>query len=263
MVINDDNYKTLLGVRPCLTKPRITTYGNAVTAIEEKLTLIPRSEWLDRIKYMDENKCWLEDIVRSKLPGQNVPCTDQNGLGYCHSYSTVQAAMIRRLIQHNKFIHLSAESIGGPITNWKNRGAPMDDPMFQLRDVGACRQDFMNKEHSLSPRLWKEGWEQDCENHRADGWLDMDIRGKMFDAAATMCFLGHPFAAGFGWWSHAICGGFRVIYIGNRKGREIFALRYRNNWGSDFGDDGFLDMEEGKGTPDIGAFAPMHMTPSN
>ena len=56
-------------------------------------TLIPRNEWDDRIAEKDKDQSWLEDIVRGVIP-----CTDQNGLGFCHAYGTIAIAECQRLM---------------------------------------------------------------------------------------------------------------------------------------------------------------------
>ena len=219
---------------------------------DEDFTLIPRAEWDDRIAQKDKEQSWLEDIVRG-----TIPCTDQNGLGYCHAYGTIAIAECQRLIQNHPFVPLSAESVGGPITGWRNRGADPTDDIKQMAQYGACPKSFMDREHSLSPGKWKEGWQADALKYRVHEWRDMRTTRKMFDAAATMALLGIPGGLGYMWWSHYISGPYRLLKSGNK-----YALRNRNNWGADYGDDGFLDMVEGRGTPDW-LFAGFLMTPTD
>lgn len=229
-------------------------YGEVACArpIVEALPLIPRSEWPDRIRQMDRAKAWLEDKVRGVIP-----CSNQNPLKFCWAYSTTMADMLKRLCQGHPYVELCPESLGA-VTNWRNKGAYMSDALAEIRDKGVCAMSFIDSPHSLNYRRWKPGWQEDRENHRVVEWLELDVPGKAFDAVATCAFLNEPCAVGFGWWGHAISGGYRVLDLGGGK----YKLRYRNNWGPQWGDDGFVDFEEGKGTPDLGAFAPCSVTAS-
>lgn len=234
--------------------PRRTTYGQNPLArpLTDTIPLIPRSEWPDRIARKDADKSWLIDLVRPTMP-----VLDQDGLGYCHAYACVQAAMAQRLVQHHEFIPLSPESIGGPITHWQNEGANPEDDMLQLARVGACAARFMDKPWSLCPDCWDPAWQADCALHKCTEWYDCGIPGKTFDALVTCALLNLPVHAGFYWWGHAVYGALQV------RRRDQYEVLWRNSWGPDFGDDGYFWMPEGdEGTPDDCTFAPRAMTPS-
>lgn len=257
-LINDSTYKLLLpdsngmydfnGLRICNAVAPRSEPGSLTFAPIPKFRIIPRTEWDDIIKQKDRDGTWLETLVRD--PSYAIPCTDQNGLGYCHAYGTVMKLMVQRLLQGHKFVMLSAESVGGPITGWRNSGADPADDMEQVCKYGACPQDMMDRAHSLSPGRWKAGWEKEALKYKVESWVDpralVTRNVSYFDIAVSMCMQNIPGALGYMWWAHYISGPYRVLKTSNGR----YALRNRNNWGSDFGDDGFLDMEEGKGTPD-------------
>jgi len=259
-IIDDSNYTLLLpktgnvfefnGPRILGAIPPKAGPGLCAAAPGADFPLIPRDAWPDLIRKKDREKTWLEDIVRGVIP-----CNDQNGLNYCHAYGTVMKAMCQRLVQYHAYVELSAESVGGPITNWRDAGADPTDDMAQMAKYGACPASYMDQPHSRNPSRWKAGWEQVALDYRATDWVDGRTLGNTFDVAATMAILGAPPAAGFYWWSHYISGPYRLLDLGGRK----YALRYRNNWGPAFGDDGFVDFAEGKGTPDW-LFAVMQMS---
>ena len=258
---NDSNYQELLpdsqgvfefeGPRVMNFVPPKAGVGEVKGTIPFPDKLIPRSDWPALIQKKDAEKSWLEDMVRGV-----VKCSDQNGLGYCHGYGTKGAGECCRLIMGLPYIELSGESIAGPVTNWRNAGADPADDLEQLSTYGACPQSFMDAPHSRSPKKWKAGWEQYALNFRATEIWDIRGGSKSFDFVATCALLGLACASGFQWWSHFISGPYRLIDLGRGK----FALRYRNNWGSKWGDDGFVDFQEGKGDPDW-AFAIRQMVP--
>jgi hypothetical protein len=248
---DDSNYHSLLpngegivefnGPRLCLAVPPRLAIGEVPHAEPFPERLIPRSEWPDLIRKKDAEKSWLEDIMRGV-----VPCKDQGSLGYCHAFGCAHAGEVQRLVQNLLYVELSGESLGGPITNWRNRGADPADDLSQLVQCGACPQVYVDQPLSLNPKRWKSGWETAALEYRATEVWDMRSDTKAFDFAATLAFLNVPGGSGFQWWSHFVSGPYRVLDLGRGK----FALRYRNNWGADYGDDGFMDFAEGKGTPD-------------
>jgi hypothetical protein len=180
---------------------------------------------------------------------------------------------VQRRSQGFKYVPLSAMAIGGPITDWRNRGAWPEDDLQQVVKVGTCREDFQDSPYSFSPNRWRDGWEADCANYQADEWTDGLLPGgKAFDALASFAFWTIPAGVGFQWWSHAISGGYRVREEGRSSGismrrrseaeqalrrnvrRILYSILNLNNWGTKYGDEGFVWMQEGRGTPDINNF---------
>lgn len=214
---------------------------------------ISREQWPDLIAQKDAEKSWLEDLVRQ----YNVKCGDQNGLGYCHAYGCKDGAVVARLIANHEHVDLSAESIGGPVTGWRNRGAYPEDDMKQLSQYGACPASMMDRPWSLSPHKWDPDWETERLNYRAYEWEDLRVGGPAFDMAATAVLLGKACSSGFSWWSHFFSGPYRLYREGNR-----YVLRYRNTWGMSYGDQGFMDYVEGRGTP-TWCYAVRAMTPQD
>lgn len=259
LIINDSNYKDHIGdgqvvdfdgPRLLAAMPRRTDFGGCLVAEAFRPDLlIPRSEWPDRIRQKDLQQSWLYDLVA------DLPVKDQNGLGYCHAYAAVGAAECQRVLQGHGYVQLSAESIGGPITGWRNRGAHPEDDLEQLARFGACPQSMMDRENSISPSRWDSAWQTEREGYKCSEWWDLEIPGKAFDAAMTATLLGLPFFAGYQWWSHAVAGGFKARDLGRGK----FAIMSRNSWGPNYGENGFFWLEEGKGTPNIGCFAVRQM----
>jgi hypothetical protein len=262
LLINDTNYQQHVteisdgrfGDRRlggCL--PRRTAFGEcSVAAPMPESMLIPRSEWPDRIRQKDAEKTWVKDTCA------RIPCMDQDGLNYCHAYGPVMAAMCHRLVQNQPHVMLSAESIGGPVTGWRNDGAWPEDDLQQMVKYGACPASMMDKPWSRTPSKWDEAWETERLKYRVVEWLDGQIERKTFDAAMTMALQNLPGAAGFTWWGHEVAYCLHAQDLGRGK----FAIGGRNSWGADYGEDGFFYLEEGKGTPDIHLFAVLHMIAS-
>ncbi len=224
---------------------------------EEVFDLIPESEWVDRIKERDENKSWQYEIAKQ------LKVKDQGRLGFCHAYGTVETAEVSRAIANEPYVQLSAESIGGPVTNWRNEGADPSDDLEQLINVGACRQDFMDKAWSLNPRKWKDGWEEDCANHKCTEWIDLAVPGKELEAAVSACLLGFACGLGYMWWFHFVMSGLKlkVVDASAKRMYNKYSMLGRNSWGPDYGEDGFFWLTGTKMIPDW-SFAIKQMTPS-
>ncbi len=247
------------GATGCL--PRISAFGELACAapLYEQVPLIPRSEWPDRIRAKEGH--WLYDFcVR-----ENIPCLDQNPLNFCHAYSVVTAAMVQRAVQGHGKWSPAPESVGGPVTNWRDRGAAIESDMLQIAKAGCCDLSFLRAPHSLKPATWKTGWQAEALNHKVTEWWDCDLPGKQFDAVVTCCLIDLCCAVGFAWWTHAISGPYKIIDKGGGK----FAAIYRNNWGMDWpskGANGWIELPEGMGsnhgTPDLGCYVPRQVTPS-
>jgi hypothetical protein len=251
-------------VRMLNAKPRQRPYGTveAFRTLGETAPLIPRDEWKTRVAEKDANGTWLFNILK------DIPAKDQNGLGYCHAYGPVAALERMRVLQGLPYVELSAESIGGPVTNWRNEGAMPEDDVEQLIRIGCCRADMMDKPHSLNPNRWNENWEADCANHKLLEAWDADVPGKAFDGHATLTLSDCLDAIGFDQLSHEIHGGYQLRY--NAKS-GLWEILNQNNWGPNWpepGLNGFIWMPEGTrggwkgGTPSIGIFGVRYPTHS-
>jgi len=226
-------------------RPPVRGYGSCMaTPIEDILHLIPRDEWDDRIAEKDAADSWLLSSCK------NVLCKDQNGLGYCHAYGTVSCAEIAEVMAGYPYNPLSAESVGGIVTGWRNDGADPEDDLQCIVSNGACEASFMDAPNSIRPDQWMDGWETNALTHRVKEAWDLRVPGKAFDAVVTCSLFDFPVGLGYVWWSHFVHGGFRV-----RKNKAgIYEILNRNSWGSTYGDSGYFWLQEGEGrgqgTPD-------------
>lgn len=268
LLINEDTYRDHLGdgtyvefgghMRHLCATPRRTEFGCCRSAAAfSKADLIPRSEWDARIAKKDEDKSWLHDLISDKSRSYYVPVKDQNGTNYCHGYGPVHAAEVARARQGHAYVDLSAESVAGPVTGWWNRGHDPEDDFDWLCEHGACPASYMDRRWSRSPSRWQSGWETAALDFRVDEWWDLTISGAMFEACVTAALLDISCAVGFDWWHHEISGCYRV-----RKVSGKYQILHRNNWGDDWGDDGFGWFEEGrKAIPIYGIFGVRSITP--
>jgi hypothetical protein len=206
---------------------------------------IPRNEWVGRIQAGQGN--FLSDLVKQ----QGFKSKDQNGLNYCWCYGSTRAVEVQRAVQGFAFTDLSPESVGGPCTGWRNTGGYAQQAFTQIEHYGICESSFMDKPHSLNPRVWKTGWQQNALLHEAVDWYDI---GTSFDEVITCLLQRVPVAAGLDWWGHLVCFLDPVILPDGSVG-----VLFENSWGVDWptaGANGFATLTEKKATPD-GAAAPI------
>lgn len=222
--------------------------GTALTMYSSPMAeadLIPEEQWPDLIADKDRAKSWLYDIVLD----QKIPCKDQDGLGFCHGYGPVTCLEVMRCFAGFPYKNLSAESVAGRVTGWSNRGGDPEEDLEVLAKYGACEAAFMDRPNSISPARWKAGWEQNALLYRATEFLS-GIRSKMWEVAGTAALRSQATSPWFNWWSHCISGSYKLKYDAATK--TIWRMD-RNNWGADWGDDGFCwfrkGTSKGLGTP--------------
>ena len=201
---------------------------------------IPREEWPDLIA--EGKGTWLHDLTKGKLPSH-----DQGRTNYCWAHGSVRSAEVLRVFEGQSPRILSAESVAVPLTGGRNRGGYPEEALHQMRNFGACEQIFWplndRDESNAQP-----GWEENAKKHRLIRWADVEG----FDMQMTCALLRLPVPIGLGWWGHLVCQ-LDPIHFGGTK----FGIGCDNSWGSSYGDDGYFELTERRGTADLGAFVPL------
>jgi hypothetical protein len=154
---------------------------------------------------------------------------------------------VLRVAEGQDPVILSAESIAVPLTGGRNRGGSPEEALHQLRNFGACEQSYwpLNDRNENNA---KAGWEENRKLYRLIRWAD--ISG--FDMQMTCALLRLPVPIGLGWWGHLVCQLDPIHY-----GGDDFGIGCDNSWGTDYGDNGYFELTERRGTADLGAFAPL------
>ncbi len=253
LIIDEGNYKQATEERlnrldltsmpstdGCL--PRRSKYGSIahVPKATEIIKPIPRGEWADLIK--DGKGTFLHDLTKGKLPSH-----DQGGTNYCWAHGSVRSAEVLRVFEGQPPLILSAESVAVPLTGGRNRGGYPEEALHQMRNFGACDQTYWPK-NDRNERNAKTGWEEDALKHRLIRWCDVEG----FAMQMTFALLRVPVPIGLRWWGHLVCQ-LNPIHFGGDK----FGIGCDNSWGSSYGDDGYFELTERRGTADLGAFAPL------
>lgn len=250
-VINDDNYQTIIAEG--LAAGRATGFEAGPPMdprfkFSNKYTIIPRKDWPALIK--QGQGTFLSDLIKAA----KIPSKDQDGLGYCWVYASTSTVETCRAIQGQHYVDLSPESVGGPVTGWRNQGGYGEQALDQLTKVGACEMSFMDRPNSLSPSRWKAGWEADRENYKITmSWFEVET----FEEVMTALFLRMPVSIGLNWWRHQVLLTDPYMFDTGK-----FGVVMRNSWGEDWpseGAGGWSTLTESKTTPSS-SFAAINVT---
>jgi len=214
-----------------------------------EIALIPRSEWSERIKEMERTKSRISDILRRA----NIPSTDQNGFGYCWSFSVGGCIQAVRAFNGQPYIPLNPCSIAATIKQGRDEG-------------GWCGLSLrFAMEHGIAPMGTGPGqWpalsrkyqtlEPACREEMAkfkvsEGYIDLtraDYDQVMTFDQVMSCLLSRiPCALDFNWWGHSVMGCDPV-----EVSSGSFGIRIRNSWTDSWGDKGFSVLQGQKAIPD-------------
>lgn len=260
LVINDENYhlflpdgKIIHGGEPRLAGiiPRDWTknpYGSldfGQTYEAAGIENYPMEAWPDLIADNDRNKAWADDVWAASPIG----VLDQDGLSYCHAFSACDAVMIERELMGLPYVELSAGSIGGPVTGYRNAGAYIIDDLRQVVEKGVASTEFVPM-MQVSRSGWKPGAVENALLHTAKNVIEMQSRN--FQQFGSVLISGRTVCIGLNWWGHAITG---IRLRDNKNGRAATDhLRYDakilNSWNKSWGENGCGWLSGSKKIPD-------------
>jgi hypothetical protein len=221
-------------------------------AFGDSLKTFSRPEIVKRAKDQAATKSRVSDWITFKA-------YNQSQTNYCWANGPAQSFTTTRLMQGLPLRIISAASVGGPITGYRNVGGwEWDAAEYLMKTGGTTTDNWPNA--AISRSYNTDAVTQDRPNYTG---LEL-IQCKTFDEFATCCVLGYTGAVAYDWWSHVvqICD---VVVISESPLRLGFRLRnsWDDNWGdkNDYGVGGFTVLAEGKGTPSSG-FMWKQVTPS-
>lgn len=260
--IGDDNYQNQLGDGDTVfaggetrflngllprsegvKKGEVPEYGAipGVATADAKIVRIPMESWPDLIADQERNQSSLWHLWKDSPIG----VLDQDGLSYCHAFSADDATMLIRWIMGLPYVELSAGSIGGPVTGYRNRGAYIIDDLHQVVNKGVASTEFVPM-RQVSKSGWKPGAEENAALHKATEFWDGQPRD--FELQGSALFAGFPTCDGYDWWGHAVTG-LRIRDLNNGR-KATDHLRYSktilNSWGKSYGYDGCGDLTGSK-----------------
>lgn len=218
------------------------------TSPPAEITLIPRSEWSDRIREKEKAGAQLSQILRRS----GIPSTDQNGHGYCWAYSTVGCVQMIRCFNGQKHVPLNAHSVASIIKNGADQGGWCGLSCRFLNENGVAPMGNGPgewPEHSRDFRRYRESCRESMSKYRlSEAYIDLaraDYDQDMtFDQVASCLLANIPCALDFNWWGHSVMG---VDLVEPESGS--FGIRIRNSWTDRWGDKGFSVLTGSKRIP--------------
>lgn len=245
LIIDDSNYLQFQdptiggehksrGLNPRNLHPTFGSPMSSPSAAESGLILIPMEQWPDKIADKERNKATLKYLWKQSPIG----ILNQNGLSYCHAFSPAWAIMLYRELMGLPYVELSASSIGGPVTGFRNAGAWIVDDLEQIVKVGCATTDFVPM-RQVSKSGYKSGWEANAALHKVLGYKELQSRNFVEHGSALL--QDKPVCVGLNYWGHAVTDIVLVDLDPSKKATDAsrYGVEFANSWDVDFGDGGF------------------------
>ena len=175
--ISDFNYADFIGdgnevehdghTRYLTYKGKAPSHGLCLRPVSADFPIIPKAQWVERIKAKKGGLKELGDFYGIKVK-------NQDGRKLCWAYGSTSVLEYTRAKQGQPYLELAPESVSGPTNNWSNQGGWGETALEQLQKGGACAETYLDSQWSLSPKRWKTGWEQNALNNRVVEWYEVN-----------------------------------------------------------------------------------------
>lgn len=170
---------------------------------------------------------------------------NQNGLGYCWTWSGTACMMDLRAIHGLETVPLAPVSMGY-LVGWANRGNYLESFIRGAREQGICPAPDGNvNDLNRSSSFWRQH-DDKRKNFRLDKVWDIDTRSgdrKSVQQALSCLVFGCPIYIAYNWWSHAL-ELVSMTYDSSKLNNVIFGIRNSHN------EDDIILMEGSKAVPD-------------
>lgn len=233
----------------------------------DKIKLIPREEWPDRIADMQRTKRRLSDIALGaglKSKDQNDPKYMHSSLprwGYCWMYQAVTGLETMRAVMGQPRVVLSAFGAAYTIKHGADEGGWGALALDFLMDKG-CPSEDVWPNFDTSPKdqaaVWADAAKYKIDSAFADLSSPVYDRNLTLDQKMTLLLQNVPVFNDYMWWGHAVCSFDPVDVDPTLKLTDVnrWGSRDRNTWGDSYGDRGFFIVRGQRCVPD-NAVAPI------
>ena len=226
-------------------------------ASPDDMVLIPESEWDARYDEQEELQSSLEHIYLSGPNGAPAfKNLDQNGDGYCWSYSTGHSIMIDRLRRNLPLVRLNPHGPAAIMKKGRNEGGWCGlsgkfarEHGFPVEGNGLGQWPFQSRSLKYdTPQLRAEMKKYKTEEEWVDLTRSIYDQNLTKAQVATCGFLNIPGPVDYNWWRHSVC---RLRWV--RIERGSWGQLILNSW-PQWGRHGLGVLRGSKAIPD-GALA--------
>lgn len=166
---------------------------------------------------------------------------NQNGLGYCWTWSGTGDVMNCRALEGKPSVLLSPVSMGW-LVGWRNRGNYLESFINGAMERGIAPMEYTPDQHSLNYKKFKEGWEDAALNYRIQEAWDSDAR-KMIQHAISILRCGVSGYIAYNWWGHAL-SLVGVRWDESVLNNIVWIIRNSHD------EDDFIELTGSRGVPD-------------
>jgi hypothetical protein len=211
-------------------------YPHEMFAPPTQMTLIDPSEYDARIEEQQRTESSLEHVYLS-APGQEPRFVnlDQNGQGYCWSYSTGHTIMIARLRDNQPSVRLNPHATACIIKGGRDEGGWCGLSAQWSREHGYAEEGAGEGQwplHGMSLRYDTPALRTGMAKYKVtEDWVDMaqPVYGQnLTQRQLASCLLSNqPCAVDFAWWGHSVCalrwvkveaGSYGLLILNSWKG---------------------------------------------
>ncbi len=221
----------------------------AMGAAPSTFKLIPRSEWDARYDEQQARKNGLRHLKQTMNKGKPHLSFDQNGQGYCWSYSVGGTIMYARGRDNQPYRRISPHAVACKIKNFQDQGGWCGLGMKWAIENGYPEESFWPQKSMARANDKTATWENAKKYRITESCFDASRQvwdQEMFiDLVATFLFLNVPLALDFNWWGHSVCG-----IEWTRIERGSWGPTIDNSWTPSWGDDGLATLQGNRATPD-------------
>lgn len=203
-----------------------------------EMELIPESEWDARFEEQEQQKSSLEHLyLGDDMKSPQFVNLDQNGDGYCWSYSVGHCIMIERMATNSPNPRINPHCVAAIIKNGRDEGGWCGLSQQAYKEKGCALEGTGPGQWPLHSRNLSYNT-PDMQiaamlNRCTEDWVDLTkpyhARNLNIRQVATQLFNNRPCAMDFQWWGHSVCA-IRFVRI-ERGSWGILILNSWKNWG--------------------------------
>lgn len=251
-----------------LVKREPVRYKFRKTALD--MPLIPRDEWVERIREGHEKKQFLCYYRRSRGPNNGMmPSYDQNGQGYCWYYDFIAMLTLVRAAQGQKYVRLSGHSGACRIKNFRDEGGWVALAVDHAMENGVNSVDMWPEQSMSRSNDTPESKREALQYRPREAWIDLADavydRNLTEEQRVTNLLLNNPVGADRYRWSHSTCDMNMELSSRTRSKKSLLKTRLQdldlndpkdlviyesivatrgwNSWGDRWGSNGEFVME--------------------